>query len=102
MLVTGPRSLKVLALDSGQANGQNSIGPVQGAPLEDALFTEYDTGEREVYDLTVDPYQLDTIVDQVPEPILGEYSQRLAGLASCIAAERRSLEDKRLPSFHAG
>ena len=38
-----------------QANGQDSIRPVQGAPLERCAFTEYDTGEREVYDLTVDP-----------------------------------------------
>ena len=76
--------------------------PFKALRSEDALFTQYDTGEREFYDLTVDPYQLDNIVDQVPDPILGEYSQRLDGLAKCIAADCRSLEDKPLPPFHAG
>jgi hypothetical protein len=76
--------------------------PFKALRSEDALFTQYDTGEREFYDLTVDPYQLNNIVDQVPDPILGEYSQRLNGLAKCIAADCRSLEDKSLPRFHAG
>ena len=74
--------------------------PFKALRSEDVLYAEYDTGEREFYDLTVDPYELKNIIDQVPNPILSEYAQRLNGLAGCVAASCRSLEDKPLPSFH--
>jgi arylsulfatase A-like enzyme len=76
--------------------------PFNALRSSDALYVEYDTGEREFYDLTVDPYQLDNIIDQVPEPVLSEYRQRLEALAGCVAADCRSLETEPLPSFHSG
>ena len=76
--------------------------PFNALRSNDALYVEYDTGEREFYDLTVDPYQLDNIIDRVPEPVLSEYRQRLEALAGCVAADCRSLETEPLPSFHSG
>ncbi len=76
--------------------------PFKAIRTSDTLYAEYDTGEREFYDLTIDPYQLDNIVDQVPEPVLSEYGQRLDALGECVASDCRSLEDEPLPSFHDG
>jgi N-acetylglucosamine-6-sulfatase len=84
----------------GERPGLNTP-PFKALRSEDVLYAEYDTGEREFYDLTADPYELDNIVDQVPDSILGEYSQRLNSLAGCAGASCRSFEDKPLPSFHS-
>jgi N-acetylglucosamine-6-sulfatase len=85
-----------MELKSGERPGLNTP-PFKALRSKDALYAEYDTGEREFYNLAVDPYQLDNVVDQVPELVLSEYATRLDALAECIAADCRSLEDKPLP-----
>jgi N-acetylglucosamine-6-sulfatase len=59
----------------------------------DTLYAEYETGEREYYDLVADPFHLTNIADEVPEETLSLYSERLAALAACERDECRSLED---------
>ena len=39
---------------------------------KDALYVEYADGERELYDLAVDPFQLRNLADEVPPERLAE------------------------------
>ncbi|HEX7292221.1 MAG TPA: sulfatase [Conexibacter sp.] len=50
------------------------------------LYVEYADGERELYDLASDPFQLRNLADEVPPERLAQLSARLAAMASCRGA----------------
>lgn len=50
---------------------------------KDALYVEYADGERELYDLARDPFQLDNLAATAPPERLAQLSGRLAGMANC-------------------
>jgi N-acetylglucosamine-6-sulfatase len=50
---------------------------------KDALYVEYADGERELYDLASDPFQLDDLADEVPAERLATLSGQLAVMANC-------------------
>ena len=62
---------------------------------EDTTYVEYATGERELYDLSRDPYQLDNLARTVDQDRLSGLHERLAALRSCAATECREAEDNR-------
>ncbi len=62
----------------------------------DILYTEYETGERELYDLRSDPHQLTNVAEAAPNMLLREFSRRLKALSSCSAIECAGLEDEPL------
>jgi N-acetylglucosamine-6-sulfatase len=64
----------------------------------DLLYTEYETGEREVYDLRTDPFELDNIIDTVSADDSRVYADHLAALAGCAADTCRALEDTPVPT----
>jgi arylsulfatase A-like enzyme len=68
-----------------------------GIRSADSLYVEYDTGERELYDLRADPFQLANGIDDADPALLAAMSERLSALASCVADLCRSLEDLPLP-----
>jgi arylsulfatase A-like enzyme len=51
--------------------------------LDGLLYVEYDSGPRELYDLTQDPYELESQHDVAPPGHLKKLSRRLAELATC-------------------
>jgi N-acetylglucosamine-6-sulfatase len=59
----------------------------------DMVYVEYGTGERELYDLAVDPHQLSNLASGADPTLLGALSARVAELAACAGAECRRLED---------
>jgi len=59
---------------------------------EDELYVEYETGERELYDLDVDPYQLENL-HEVSDPDLARYERWLGALGECAGATCRTAED---------
>ena len=59
---------------------------------EDQLYTEYSTGEKELYDLAEDPYQLENIAGQRPEPE-AELSAKIAALKNCAGEGCRVAEN---------
>jgi len=67
----------------------------------DSLYVEYGTGERELYDLKDDPFQLANRIDDVDPALLAALENRLAALASCAADGCRRLEDLPLPEPRA-
>ncbi len=48
-----------------------------------ALYVEYADGERELYDLAADPFELHNLADEVPPELLARLSAQLATMANC-------------------
>jgi len=46
-------------------------------------YIEYDTGEKEFYDLKRDPYELNNIVDSAPADLVARWAAKLRGLQVC-------------------
>ena len=61
---------------------------------EDLTYVEYGNGERELYDLRRDPFQLDNRAGTADPALLAALSTRLAELRVCAAATCRELEDR--------
>jgi hypothetical protein len=75
--------------DGGQgANGFNAIR------TRDHTYVEYATGERELYDLQRDPFQLDNIAASADPALVRRLSAWLRSLATCAGAECRATEDR--------
>jgi arylsulfatase A-like enzyme len=51
----------------------------------DHLYVEYGTGERELYDLRVDPDELHNVVNAVNPGVLAQLSKRVSELKHCAA-----------------
>ncbi|MGH6948123.1 MAG: sulfatase family protein [Kiloniellales bacterium] len=64
-----------------------------GLRTRDRLYVEYGTGERELYDLAADPYQLANLAKEAEPALLAALSERLSALADCAGALCRELED---------
>jgi hypothetical protein len=56
------------------------------------MFTEYDTGERELYDLVADPYQLQSLTRAGNEALYSSLETRLNNLRDCSGAACRTAE----------
>ncbi len=69
-----------------------AIPPYRAIRTEDYLYVEYNTGERELYDLNKDPYQLQNLSATADPNLLKQLSSRLAELRSCAAASCRAAE----------
>lgn len=61
---------------------------------EGKKYVEWDTGEKELYDLAADPYELKSIHGSAEE---GELSARLGGLAGCAGQACRAAEEPQPP-----
>lgn len=79
------------------------LSPVQQAALGVPAFrgirgpsfsyVEYITGEKEYYDLAMDPYQLQNLAGKADPKLLAQYSARVKDLMTCKAANCRTAED---------
>jgi arylsulfatase A-like enzyme len=56
------------------------------------LYVEYDTGERELYDLEKDPYQLENVYEEVDPDLLRHLKERLGALRGCAGGDCRAVE----------
>lgn len=55
-------------------------------------YVEYETGEKELYDLAKDPYQLNNIAKSANVDLLKELSTRLAEMMKCAGESCRKVE----------
>lgn len=60
-------------------------------------YTEYENGERELYDLDKDPYQLDNVADSADRALVEGLGDRLDALKGCAGGECREAEDVPAP-----
>lgn len=63
-----------------------------GVRSEEDVYIEYATGEREYYDLTTDPYQMENTVGHLPPALLAKLSGRVAALKNCAGPACRAAE----------
>jgi N-acetylglucosamine-6-sulfatase len=59
---------------------------------EEHLYVEYGTGERELYDLKKDPYQVDNVFENADTDLVRRTEGRLAALRGCSGADCRAAE----------
>ena len=69
---------------------------VEGLRTPEWAYIEYGTGERELYDVLDDPYQLDNVVESADPSLRAALAARLGELAACTGAQCRALEDRPL------
>ncbi|HEY3248219.1 MAG TPA: sulfatase [bacterium] len=63
----------------------------------DYIYIEYATGDRELYDLRQDPFELQNLITSAPPPFLAAAGTRLTALKQCAAGTCRSAEDAPVP-----
>lgn len=68
------------------------IPAYRGIRTKDYLYVEYVTGERELYDLNKDPYELQNLSATADPALLKQLSSWLAELRRCVAASCRAAE----------
>jgi len=68
-----------------------------GIRTRDMLYVEYGSGERELYDMRADPFQLANVIRKTDPALVATFSERLEALAGCAAGQCRGLEDLPLP-----
>ena len=61
-----------------------------------SLYAEYPSGQRELYDLREDPFQLENRAATADPALLTQLASRLDKLMQCAAAKCRGLEDEPL------
>lgn len=71
----------------------------QALRTERYLYVEYVTGERELYDMAADPFQLRSLHASADPSLLKALSARLAAVARCQGAGCRIAEDVSLPEL---
>jgi N-acetylglucosamine-6-sulfatase len=65
----------------------------RGVRTRDHLYVEYGTGERELYDMHADPYQLENLAGSADPTLLARLSMLTADLNSCRGATCRTREN---------
>ncbi len=66
------------------------IPPYRALRTEQYLYAEYSTGEKQLFDVRVDPYELKNLAATATPALLARLSARLAQLASCSSATCRN------------
>ncbi len=69
---------------------------LEGLRTPEWAYIEYGTGERELYDVLDDPYQLDNVIETADPMLKAALAARLGKLVRCTGAACRDLEDQPL------
>ena len=77
--------------------GNDGVTPYLGLRTDRYTYVEYDNGSRELYDLLVDPYQLNNSYATAPASLKAALHTRLVALKGCQAATCRSAESVAIP-----
>ena len=74
-----------------------ALTPYQGIRTQNYAYIEYRTGEKELYDLRNDPYELNNLASKASPDLLKELATRLHEIEKCSGATCRTIEDKPFP-----
>jgi len=93
----------------GNKKGANKNGKMSKVPptyvalrTTTYLYVQYDDGERELYDLTKDPFELDNLAPQASTELMGALETQLKAFVSCKGSTCRSLEEEAPPVLDLG
>jgi hypothetical protein len=89
-----PSSWRQAFLEEGWLEGGTTVpAPThKGVHTQDHMFIEYDTGEHELYNLSTDPYQLQSKPRAGSEQLYSALGTRLNALRACSGAGCRTAE----------
>ena len=65
----------------------------QSVRTETHKYVEYDNGEKELYDLTVDPYEMESIHETADPVLVEDLKAKLEALKSCSEEGCKEAED---------
>ncbi len=66
------------------------------------LYGQYDDGERELYDLTKDPFEQNNLAPQASSELMGALESRVKAFAGCQGSTCRLLEEEAPPALDFG
>ncbi|MBI5650000.1 MAG: sulfatase [Chloroflexi bacterium] len=72
---------------------QLGVPAYRGIRTRDSVYIEYITGEKELYDLTKDPYQLQNLAATADKTLLAQLAARLTQMKTCVSASCRTIEN---------
>jgi arylsulfatase A-like enzyme len=70
----------------------DEVSRFQALRTQDHLYVEYQTGERELYDLSSDPDELESLYPAADPGLVAKLSARMAELRRCAGANCRAAE----------
>lgn len=79
-------------LVEGYEGGRSNHPSYKAVRTEDHLYVEYDTDERELYDMRDDPYQLESLHATADPDLIAQLEGRLDDLRDCAEEACRSAE----------
>ncbi|MEV4569008.1 sulfatase [Nonomuraea sp. NPDC049419] len=71
---------------------QTPVPAYQALRTEQYTYVRYETGERQLYDLDADPYQLDNLAMSADLSLLARLDERLSAMAACSGATCRQAD----------
>jgi arylsulfatase A-like enzyme len=71
---------------------QTPVPAYQALRTDRYTYVRYDTGERQLYDLQTDPYQLRNLAAGADAALLAGLDARLAGMMACSGASCREAD----------
>ena len=85
--------MEAFANEYTEEGPQANLPDYQGVRTETHKYVEYDKGERELYDLQTEPYELESIHDSTAPSVLENLKAKLDALKSCSKERCRETED---------
>jgi len=73
--------------------GPGGAGAFEAVMTETHKYVEYESGERELYDLEADPYELENVYEGADPALLEDLKARLEALKGCSEDGCREAED---------
>ena len=75
--------------------GPGGAGAFEAVRTETHKYVEYESGERELYDLEADPYELESLHESADPSLLEDLKAKLEALKSCSEEGCQEAEDTR-------
>ncbi|HEX9653472.1 MAG TPA: sulfatase, partial [bacterium] len=82
-----PGSWRTAVLVEHWVNRDEGIPEFQGLRSSSQIYVEYDTNEREFYDLQNDPFELENVHATTDGALLAQFAARLDSLRQCAGAD---------------
>ena len=79
--------------DEASYRAVTPVPPYRAVRTQRYLYVEYKTGERELYDLRKDPYELHSLHDSADKDLISKLDARLDALRDCAGKGCRTAED---------
>jgi arylsulfatase A-like enzyme len=77
----------------GQTNRKRYLPAYEGIRTNTYKYVEYHSGDRELFDLKADPYEVNNVYESADPSLLEDLKTKLAALRSCAGEGCKEAED---------